>query len=147
MQPGLYVGPSSSKKSHPLRSAPVSSTAKSASERLAPLYSGDIRDWHDGSGRHAGKLSRVLEEPVAKETAPILSWPGEVHDVWSGRQLISQVSAPKSPALRPEAHTWSLHRFNWAVRKLHKRIVQLGATEFYPRGEGDEQDDDGYVYL
>ncbi|ROT39449.1 riboflavin synthase domain-like protein [Sodiomyces alkalinus F11] len=37
----------------------------------------------------------------------------------------------------------SYPRFNWAVRKLHKRLGQLGAEEFYSRGEGDEQDDDG----
>lgn len=34
-------------------------------------------------------------------------------------------------------------RFNWAARKLHKRLVQLGANEFYPRGEGDEQHEEG----
>lgn len=37
----------------------------------------------------------------------------------------------------------SYPKFNWAARKLHKRLEQLGAAEFYPRGEGDEQDDDG----
>ncbi|KAK1988581.1 flavodoxin [Colletotrichum cereale] len=34
-------------------------------------------------------------------------------------------------------------KFNWAARKLHKRLDQLGAVEFYPRGEADEQDSDG----
>lgn len=34
-------------------------------------------------------------------------------------------------------------RFNWAARKLHKRLLQLGATEFYPPGEGDERHDNG----
>ncbi|KAK2754154.1 sulfite reductase flavoprotein alpha-component [Colletotrichum kahawae] len=34
-------------------------------------------------------------------------------------------------------------KFNWAARKLHKRLEQLGAQEFYPRGEADEQDSDG----
>ncbi|OHW94101.1 sulfite reductase flavoprotein alpha-component [Colletotrichum incanum] len=34
-------------------------------------------------------------------------------------------------------------KFNWAARKLHKRLEQLGAVEFYPRGEADEQDSDG----
>ncbi|EFQ27703.1 flavodoxin [Colletotrichum graminicola] len=34
-------------------------------------------------------------------------------------------------------------KFNWAARKLHKRLEQLGAGEFYPRGEADEQDADG----
>lgn len=34
-------------------------------------------------------------------------------------------------------------RFNWAARKLHKRLQQLGGREFYPRGEADEQHDEG----
>ncbi|KAL2877936.1 NAPDH-dependent diflavin reductase [Colletotrichum sp. CLE4] len=34
-------------------------------------------------------------------------------------------------------------KFNWAARKLHKRLGQLGAVECYPRGEADEQDSDG----
>ncbi|KAK1471906.1 flavodoxin [Colletotrichum abscissum] len=34
-------------------------------------------------------------------------------------------------------------KFNWAARKLHKRLEQLGAVEYYPRGEADEQDSDG----
>ncbi|KAK9383775.1 uncharacterized protein V2V93DRAFT_362702 [Kockiozyma suomiensis] len=29
-------------------------------------------------------------------------------------------------------------RFNWAAKKLHKRMLQLGATEVCTRGEGDE---------
>jgi len=37
----------------------------------------------------------------------------------------------------------SYSKFNWAARKLHKRLEQLGACEFYPRGEADERHDDG----
>ncbi|KAI0132236.1 hypothetical protein BJ170DRAFT_236897 [Xylariales sp. AK1849] len=37
----------------------------------------------------------------------------------------------------------SYTKYNWAVRKLHKRIQQLGAVEFYPRGEADERHEDG----
>ena len=37
----------------------------------------------------------------------------------------------------------SLTRFNWAARKIHKRLIQLGASEAYPRGEADEQHDEG----
>ncbi|OTB08214.1 hypothetical protein M426DRAFT_8021 [Hypoxylon sp. CI-4A] len=37
----------------------------------------------------------------------------------------------------------SYTKYNWAVRKLHKRLAQLGATEFYPRGEADERHEDG----
>ena len=35
-------------------------------------------------------------------------------------------------------------RFNWAARKLHKRVLQLGANEIYARGEADEQHEEGY---
>ncbi|KAI5811291.1 hypothetical protein DFH27DRAFT_589178 [Peziza echinospora] len=33
--------------------------------------------------------------------------------------------------------------FNWAVKKLHKRILQLGGNEVFARGEGDEQHSEG----
>lgn len=34
-------------------------------------------------------------------------------------------------------------QFNWAIRKIHTRLVQLGATPFVARSEGDEQNPDG----
>ena len=34
-------------------------------------------------------------------------------------------------------------RFNWAARKLRARLLQLGATEFFRPGEGDERHDNG----
>ncbi|KAK6336125.1 NAPDH-dependent diflavin reductase [Orbilia brochopaga] len=34
-------------------------------------------------------------------------------------------------------------KYNWAVKKLHKRLLQLGGQEFYIRGEGDEQHSEG----
>ncbi|KAI0447056.1 riboflavin synthase domain-like protein [Xylaria telfairii] len=37
----------------------------------------------------------------------------------------------------------SYFQYNWAARKLHKRLEQLGAIEFLPRGEADERHDDG----
>ncbi|KAH6659564.1 hypothetical protein BKA67DRAFT_529707 [Truncatella angustata] len=37
----------------------------------------------------------------------------------------------------------SYQQYNWASRKLHKRLLQLGANEFYPRGEADERHEDG----
>lgn len=39
----------------------------------------------------------------------------------------------------------SYEKFNWAARKLRKRILQLGANEDYPFGEGDERHDNGWV--
>ncbi|KAL8725809.1 MAG: hypothetical protein Q9181_006275 [Wetmoreana brouardii] len=49
-------------------------------------------------------------------------------------------SYPKyaAPAMRHRTE-----RFNWAARKLHKRLLQLGANEVCPRGEADEQHDEG----
>lgn len=40
---------------------------------------------------------------------------------------------------------WSLtcFRFNWAARKLHKRLCQLGAKDIFPRCEADEQHPEG----
>lgn len=37
----------------------------------------------------------------------------------------------------------SYAQFNYAARKLHKRLEQLGAKEVYPRGEADERHDEG----
>ncbi|KAI4173587.1 MAG: hypothetical protein LQ346_008399 [Caloplaca aetnensis] len=37
----------------------------------------------------------------------------------------------------------SYPQFNWAVRKLHKRLLQLGACELHSRGEADEQHEEG----
>ena len=37
----------------------------------------------------------------------------------------------------------SYPKFNWAALKLYKRLTQLGAQEFYRRGESDEQHEEG----
>ncbi|KAL8632557.1 hypothetical protein Q9189_001709 [Teloschistes chrysophthalmus] len=37
----------------------------------------------------------------------------------------------------------SYPQFNWAARKLHKRLLQLGAHEICQRGEADEQHEEG----
>ncbi|KAI1817801.1 riboflavin synthase domain-like protein [Poronia punctata] len=37
----------------------------------------------------------------------------------------------------------SYFQYNWAARKLHKRLEQLGAVEFLPRGEADERHEEG----
>jgi len=36
-------------------------------------------------------------------------------------------------------------RFNWAVRKFRKRLIQLGGQEFYQYAEADERDAEGYT--
>ncbi|EFW23133.1 sulfite reductase flavoprotein alpha-component [Coccidioides posadasii str. Silveira] len=37
----------------------------------------------------------------------------------------------------------SYPKFNWAARKMHKRLLQLGANEIFPSGEADEQHPEG----
>lgn len=37
----------------------------------------------------------------------------------------------------------SYTKFNWAARKLRGRLLQLGASDFFRAGEGDERHDDG----
>ncbi|CAK7200252.1 NAPDH-dependent diflavin reductase [Sporothrix eucalyptigena] len=37
----------------------------------------------------------------------------------------------------------SYHKYNWASRLLHARLLRLGAKEVFPRGEADERHDDG----
>ncbi|KAI1364471.1 hypothetical protein F5Y08DRAFT_212870 [Xylaria arbuscula] len=37
----------------------------------------------------------------------------------------------------------SYFQYNWAARKLHKRLQQLGAVECLPRGEADERHEEG----
>ncbi|KAK8042761.1 hypothetical protein PG994_013244 [Apiospora phragmitis] len=40
----------------------------------------------------------------------------------------------------------SYTEYNWAAKKLYVRLKQLGANEFYPRGEADERHDEGYAH-
>ncbi|KAJ6107381.1 hypothetical protein N7523_008704 [Penicillium sp. IBT 18751x] len=37
----------------------------------------------------------------------------------------------------------SYPKFNWAARKLYKRLLQLGAKDIYPMGESDQQHPEG----
>lgn len=37
-------------------------------------------------------------------------------------------------------------RFNWAARKLYKRLLQLGADEVHSGGEADHQHPEGYAF-
>ena len=35
-------------------------------------------------------------------------------------------------------------RFCWPAKRLNRRLISLGATEIFPRGEGDDQHPLGY---
>jgi sulfite reductase alpha subunit-like flavoprotein len=39
------------------------------------------------------------------------------------------------------------YRFNWAARKLNRRLDQLGATTFFDPFEADEQFPDGLALI
>ena len=52
------------------------------------------------------------------------------------------IQSPLLPGLFRKSKL-TLARFNWAARKLHKRLLQLDAKEIYPRGEADEQHEEG----
>ncbi|KNZ54663.1 hypothetical protein VP01_288g8 [Puccinia sorghi] len=41
----------------------------------------------------------------------------------------------------------SYPKFNWAAKKLYRRLSQLGAQPFYERGEADDQNRNGFVSL
>lgn len=54
------------------------------------------------------------------------------------------VSVPQKPSLlRSQVH----HRFNFPAKKLHKRLIQLGAQPIIPRGDGDDQHYLGYSQI
>lgn len=41
----------------------------------------------------------------------------------------------------------SYQKYNFPSRRLYRRLLQLGAKEFYPRGEGDDQHAYGYYKI
>ena len=57
-------------------------------------------------------------------------------------------SYPRYILLSYQVHAYTKYsRFNWAIRKIHKRLTQLGAEEKFDRGEADEQHEEGYVAI
>ncbi|CAG8984112.1 hypothetical protein HYALB_00006213 [Hymenoscyphus albidus] len=55
----------------------------------------------------------------------------------------SYVQYAYPPSLSAACFAKQCGAFNWAARKLHKRLEQLAAKEIYPRGEADEQHHEG----
>lgn len=90
--------------------------------------------------RVSKKLKEVLEGTSEEAFASKLPWSRGFHHLWSRRQFLFKVCKSSLCSLFFANNS---ERFNWTVRKLHKRLEQLGAKEVYPRGEGDEQHDEG----
>lgn len=98
---------------------------------------------HYRPGRVPSKCKEVLEKSPKEAFASWMSRSRVFYHFWSWEQLLSEVCPSQ-----PEADLAPLlifERFNWAARKLHKRLEQLGAKELYPRGEADEQHEEGSV--
>jgi hypothetical protein len=114
-------------------------------ERLIGLHHCSLCRLNHRPRRVSEKCKTLLEEPPAKAFASRMSGSRELHHLRPGGQFVSKVCPPWGG----RSLTWILtdieFRFNWAARKLHKRLEQLGAKEVYPRGEADEQHSEGLV--
>ena len=62
---------------------------------------------------------------------------------WGIALIRSKTTAPELYYNHHLANRLITNRFNWAIRKLYKRLLQLGARDFYPRGESDSQHPEG----
>ena len=115
--------------------------------RAAGVSACFVRGVDGGTGGCAEEWDGVVEE-VAAETvedgggawgACAVSGRG----FWAWGQLVSKVSFLLEVGV---VLTWA-SRYNWAARKLSRRLEQLGAREFVAAGEGDERHEDGFVSL
>jgi hypothetical protein len=86
------------------------------------------------------ECKEILEESLEEAFAPRLPWSRVLHDLWSWGQFLPKVWVILAIRIGTFA---DCGRFNWSARKLHKRLEQLGAKEVYPRGEADEQHQEG----
>ncbi|KAJ6257481.1 hypothetical protein Dda_7266 [Drechslerella dactyloides] len=91
---------------------------------------------------------RLLATPLAVFMCPTTGqgdMPENMHKFW---RFLLRKKLPADLLRAMQFTTFGLGdstypKFNWAVKKLHKRLLQLGAREFYIRGEGDEQHEEG----
>ncbi|KAF3912990.1 hypothetical protein ABW21_db0205539 [Orbilia brochopaga] len=92
--------------------------------------------------------SRLLATPLAVFMCPTTGqgdMPENMHKFW---RFLLRKKLPADLLRTMRFTTFGLGdstypKYNWAVKKLHKRLLQLGGQEFYIRGEGDEQHEEG----
>lgn len=80
----------------------------------------------------------------ARSCVLALAGPASLASPWQ-RVLAHVASAccPAGGALPSAAQVYSLLRFNFVAKKLHKRVLQLGGNPLLPVALGDDQHDLG----
>ncbi|KAL2786595.1 hypothetical protein BJX66DRAFT_328481 [Aspergillus keveii] len=106
---------------------------------------------------HVSELNHVKADTLSSHTVVIfaVSTTGQGDLPANARTFWRSLLLKKLPAtfLSGVQFTWfglgdsSYPKFNWAARKLYKRLLQLGADEIYPGGEADHQHPEGYYPL
>ena len=113
-------------------------------EASPELHSCSFCNLDHGTRRVPAECKEVLEKSAAKALASWLPRSRELHHIRIGGQFVCTVCCDQLAKI-----PWTFAnidcRFNWAARKLHKRLDQLGAKEVYPRGEADDQHEEGLV--
>ena len=110
-----------------------------------PILIGNLRSLYDWSRRLPRRCEGILEIPAFEEACSYIFARSHFYTVWTRGQLLSKVWC-----FCGQVFTWivilgvnHVLRFNWASRKLYKRLLQLGANELYSIGEADEQHPEG----
>ncbi|KAJ0415966.1 hypothetical protein BJY00DRAFT_292576 [Aspergillus carlsbadensis] len=102
---------------------------------------------------HVSELNHVKADTLSSHTIVVFAvsttgqgdLPANARTFW--RSLLLKKLSPNF--LGGVQFTWfglgdsSYPKFNWAARKLYKRLLQLGADEIYPGGEADHQHPEG----
>ncbi|ELR06352.1 hypothetical protein GMDG_07942 [Pseudogymnoascus destructans 20631-21] len=99
----------------------------------------------DGEGVNVNELRKYTIVVFAVSTTGQGDFPANGRRLWKS---LLRKSIPAGYLRHVDFTTFgfgdrSYAKFNWAARKLHRRLQQLGAKEFYARGEGDDQHDEG----
>ncbi|OBT92588.2 NAPDH-dependent diflavin reductase [Pseudogymnoascus verrucosus] len=99
----------------------------------------------DGAGVNVNELRKYTIVVFAVSTTGQGEFPANGRKLWKS---LLRKSIPAGYLRHVDFTTFgfgdqSYVKFNWAARKLHRRLQQLGANEVYARGEGDEQHDEG----
>ncbi|OJI99047.1 hypothetical protein ASPVEDRAFT_186951 [Aspergillus versicolor CBS 583.65] len=103
---------------------------------------------------HVSELNHVKPESLRSYTIVVfsVSTTGQGDLPANARTFWKSLLLKKLPAtfLSGVSFSWfglgdsSYPKFNWAARKLYKRLLQLGADEIHSGGEADQQHPEGY---